>query len=197
VSIGLHRGVSFPLLGCSPSQAPPGLGPSLGMGTQDSTQPACPVPSAQMQGHGRRVKEGAHINRSLLTLGSCINAPSERGEGGRASVNFRDSKLTRLLKVGAVAAGRSPAGRGPGLRTGGLARATGGRAMSARVPWPSEHGLGLHAMVTGSSPPSPGWQPHVKNSLFPFLWQYCSLVLGPLAFFSLCAAEASAGPLTC
>ena len=41
------------------------------------------------------MKEGAHINRSLLALGNCINALAE----GRAKyVNFRDSKLTRLLK---------------------------------------------------------------------------------------------------
>lgn len=38
--------------------------------------------------------EGAHINRSLLALGNCINALS----GGARYVNYRDSKLTRLLK---------------------------------------------------------------------------------------------------
>lgn len=38
--------------------------------------------------------EGAHINRSLLALGNCINALS----GGATYVNYRDSKLTRLLK---------------------------------------------------------------------------------------------------
>ena len=42
--------------------------------------------------------EGAHINRSLLALGNCINA---LGSGSKAHyVNYRDSKLTRLLKVG-------------------------------------------------------------------------------------------------
>lgn len=45
---------------------------------------------------GKRLQEGAHINRSLLALGNCINALAE-GKGARY-VNYRDSKLTRLLK---------------------------------------------------------------------------------------------------
>lgn len=49
------------------------------------------------------MKEGAHINRSLLALGNCINALSEKGGSRAQYVNFRDSKLTRLLKVGAPA----------------------------------------------------------------------------------------------
>ncbi|XP_042223542.1 kinesin-like protein KIF19 isoform X3 [Homarus americanus] len=49
----------------------------------------------QTQNKGKRLREGAHINRSLLALGNCINALAE----GRAKyVNYRDSKLTRLLK---------------------------------------------------------------------------------------------------
>ncbi|KAM6156428.1 kinesin-like protein KIF19 [Erethizon dorsatum] len=53
--------------------------------------------ASQTQNCGKRMKEGSHINRSLLALGNCINALSEKG--GRAQyVNFRDSKLTRLLK---------------------------------------------------------------------------------------------------
>ncbi|XP_060521657.1 kinesin-like protein KIF19 isoform X2 [Cylas formicarius] len=43
---------------------------------------------------GKRLQEGAHINRSLLALGNCINALA----GGARYVNYRDSKLTRLLK---------------------------------------------------------------------------------------------------
>lgn len=43
---------------------------------------------------GKRLQEGAHINRSLLALGNCINALT----GGARYVNFRDSKLTRMLK---------------------------------------------------------------------------------------------------
>ena len=40
--------------------------------------------------------EGAHINRSLLALGNCINALG--GNTKAQYVNYRDSKLTRLLK---------------------------------------------------------------------------------------------------
>lgn len=47
-----------------------------------------------LQNKGKRLQEGAHINRSLLALGNCINALS----GGARYVNYRDSKLTRLLK---------------------------------------------------------------------------------------------------
>ncbi|XP_024940818.1 kinesin-like protein KIF19 isoform X2 [Cephus cinctus] len=48
----------------------------------------------QTKNHGKRLQEGAHINRSLLALGNCINALS----AGARYVNYRDSKLTRLLK---------------------------------------------------------------------------------------------------
>uniref|UniRef100_A0A8C8VIH0 Kinesin-like protein KIF19 n=1 Tax=Pelusios castaneus TaxID=367368 RepID=A0A8C8VIH0_9SAUR len=52
--------------------------------------------ASQTQNRGQRMKEGAHINRSLLALGNCINALSDKG--GPKYVNYRDSKLTRLLK---------------------------------------------------------------------------------------------------
>ncbi|XP_047673880.1 kinesin-like protein KIF19 isoform X2 [Tachysurus fulvidraco] len=52
--------------------------------------------AAQTQNRGQRLKEGAHINRSLLALGNCINALSEKN--GNRYINYRDSKLTRLLK---------------------------------------------------------------------------------------------------
>ncbi|KAK6328246.1 hypothetical protein J4Q44_G00002240 [Coregonus suidteri] len=52
--------------------------------------------ASQTQNRGQRLKEGAHINRSLLALGNCINALSEKH--GNKYVNYRDSKLTRLLK---------------------------------------------------------------------------------------------------
>ena len=48
------------------------------------------------QNRGKRLKEGAHINRSLLALGNVINALAEHK--ARGHVNYRDSKLTRLLK---------------------------------------------------------------------------------------------------
>ena len=44
------------------------------------------------QNKGLRLKEGAHINRSLLALGNCINALAEKKT---RYVNYRDSKLTR------------------------------------------------------------------------------------------------------
>ncbi|KAK7576361.1 hypothetical protein V9T40_012647 [Parthenolecanium corni] len=45
---------------------------------------------------GKRLQEGGHINKSLLALGNCISVLSN---GTKAShVNFRDSKLTRILK---------------------------------------------------------------------------------------------------
>ena len=40
--------------------------------------------------------EGAHINRSLLALANCINALTSNHH--HHFVNYRDSKLTRLLK---------------------------------------------------------------------------------------------------
>nr|XP_016449366.1 PREDICTED: kinesin-like protein NACK1 isoform X2 [Nicotiana tabacum] len=44
---------------------------------------------------GQRLKEGCHINRSLLTLGTVIRKLSMARHG---HVNYRDSKLTRILQ---------------------------------------------------------------------------------------------------
>ncbi|XAR72766.1 Plus-end-directed kinesin ATPase [Bertholletia excelsa] len=44
---------------------------------------------------GARLKEGCHINRSLLTLGTVIRKLSK---GRNGHVNYRDSKLTRILQ---------------------------------------------------------------------------------------------------
>uniref|UniRef100_A0A8D0F6G5 Kinesin-like protein n=1 Tax=Strix occidentalis caurina TaxID=311401 RepID=A0A8D0F6G5_STROC len=52
--------------------------------------------AAQTRNRGQRMKEGAHINRSLLALGNCIKALSHRASS--KYINYRDSKLTRLLK---------------------------------------------------------------------------------------------------
>lgn len=51
------------------------------------------------QGGDRRT-EGAHINKSLLTLGKVIFALSEEKKGGKGAthVPYRDSKLTRILQ---------------------------------------------------------------------------------------------------
>ena len=43
---------------------------------------------------GKRLREGANINKSLLALANCINALVD----GKKFVPYRDSKLTRLLK---------------------------------------------------------------------------------------------------
>lgn len=52
--------------------------------------------AARTKNTGDRMVEGAHINLSLLALGNCINSLSS---GARQRyVNFRDSKLTRMLK---------------------------------------------------------------------------------------------------
>lgn len=67
-------------------------------GLKTPSPPAWPL-LTQTQNRGKRMKEGAHINRSLLALGNCINALSEKGGSRAQYVNFRDSKLTRLLKV--------------------------------------------------------------------------------------------------
>ena len=44
--------------------------------------------------------EGANINKSLLALGNCINALSDKKNSSNSNgfVGYRDSKLTRLLK---------------------------------------------------------------------------------------------------
>ena len=52
------------------------------------------------QNRGIRLIEGANINRSLLTLGNCINALCDAVNKGirKPYIPYRDSKLTRLLK---------------------------------------------------------------------------------------------------
>lgn len=45
---------------------------------------------------GNRFKEGAHINKSLLSLSLVINKLSE---GQDQHINYRDSKLTRILQL--------------------------------------------------------------------------------------------------
>ncbi|EGR34845.1 kinesin family protein, putative [Ichthyophthirius multifiliis] len=45
---------------------------------------------------GNRLKEGSNINKSLLSLGNCINILAEGNK--KLHIPYRDSKLTRLLK---------------------------------------------------------------------------------------------------
>lgn len=50
---------------------------------------------------GQRQIEGGNINKSLLALGNCINALAEisNGSSNKTFIPWRDSKLTRILKV--------------------------------------------------------------------------------------------------
>lgn len=54
--------------------------------------------AAETNNAGQKLRDGANINRSLLALANCINA---LGKAGKAAsyVPYRNSKLTRLLKV--------------------------------------------------------------------------------------------------
>ncbi|KAJ7513536.1 hypothetical protein O6H91_23G003500 [Diphasiastrum complanatum] len=47
---------------------------------------------------GVRLKEGTHINKSLMTLGTVINKLSEGAGRHGGHIPFRDSKLTRILQ---------------------------------------------------------------------------------------------------
>ncbi|CAI9089712.1 OLC1v1024332C1 [Oldenlandia corymbosa var. corymbosa] len=51
--------------------------------------------ASQTMSAGTRLKEGSHINRSLLTLGTVIRKLSK---GRNGHVPYRDSKLTRILQ---------------------------------------------------------------------------------------------------
>ncbi|KAF5443852.1 hypothetical protein F2P56_036377 [Juglans regia] len=51
--------------------------------------------ASQALSAGARLKEGCHINRSLLTLGTVIRKLSK---GKHGHINYRDSKLTRILQ---------------------------------------------------------------------------------------------------
>ncbi|XP_062076906.1 kinesin-like protein KIN-7E [Humulus lupulus] len=51
--------------------------------------------ASQALSAGTRLKEGCHINRSLLTLGTVIRKLSK---GRQGHINYRDSKLTRILQ---------------------------------------------------------------------------------------------------
>lgn len=55
--------------------------------------------AAKTNNRGARLVEGANINKSLLALGNCINALSKSSGNQRVYVPYRNSKLTRLLKV--------------------------------------------------------------------------------------------------
>lgn len=49
---------------------------------------------------GVRMKEGIDINKGLLALGNVISALGDESKRGKVFVPYRDSKLTRMLRVG-------------------------------------------------------------------------------------------------
>ncbi|CAM6098097.1 unnamed protein product [Calypogeia fissa] len=53
--------------------------------------------ASQTLSEGTRLKEGGHINRSLLTLSTCIRKLSVGGKT-KGHIPYRDSKLTRILQ---------------------------------------------------------------------------------------------------
>ncbi|XP_072932004.1 kinesin-like protein KIF19 [Epargyreus clarus] len=83
----LHSSRGHALLSVSVSAAVSG-------GTQRGRLFLIDLAGSERAGPRARRLEGAHINRSLLALGNCIMALS----GGARYVNYRDSKLTRLLR---------------------------------------------------------------------------------------------------
>jgi kinesin family protein 18/19 len=49
---------------------------------------------------GMRLVESGNINKSLLALSNCINSLVDSGnKHGKSFIPWRDSKLTRILKV--------------------------------------------------------------------------------------------------
>ncbi|KAF3488564.1 hypothetical protein F2Q69_00058040 [Brassica cretica] len=72
------------------------------LGKENSTTLMASVSFIDLAGSERasqtmsRLKEGCHINRSLLALGTVIRKLSKGRQGGH--INFRDSKLTRILQ---------------------------------------------------------------------------------------------------
>ncbi|KAH7365814.1 hypothetical protein KP509_18G047600 [Ceratopteris richardii] len=54
--------------------------------------------ASQTLSGGTRLKEGCHINRSLLTLTTIIRKLSGQGRGKSGHLPYRDSKLTRILQ---------------------------------------------------------------------------------------------------
>ncbi|KAL6012176.1 hypothetical protein ACLOJK_002654 [Asimina triloba] len=54
--------------------------------------------AAKTGAEGLRLREGSHINKSLMTLGTVIKKLSEGAESQGGHVPYRDSKLTRILQ---------------------------------------------------------------------------------------------------
>ncbi|KAK9749682.1 hypothetical protein RND81_02G143200 [Saponaria officinalis] len=56
--------------------------------------------ASETNSSGKKLRDGANINRSLLALANCINALGKLHKKGLAYVPYRNSKLTRILKDG-------------------------------------------------------------------------------------------------
>jgi len=54
--------------------------------------------ASRTETQGIRLREGSNINRSLLALSNVINRLSQQGGSSKAFINYRDSKLTRILQ---------------------------------------------------------------------------------------------------
>lgn len=54
--------------------------------------------ASKTQAEGIRLREGQNINRSLLALSNVINRLSQSSGSSRQFINYRDSKLTRILQ---------------------------------------------------------------------------------------------------
>ncbi|XP_059459574.1 kinesin-like protein KIN-7I isoform X2 [Corylus avellana] len=78
--------------------------PSTLMATVDFVDLAGSERASQTSSAGARLKEGSHINRSLLTLGTVIRKLSK---GRTGHVPYRDSKLTRILQNSLVGNART------------------------------------------------------------------------------------------
>lgn len=53
----------------------------------------------QARTEAERLKEGGHINKSLLALGNVIRILSDDNTNALTHINYRDSKLTRILSA--------------------------------------------------------------------------------------------------
>ena len=54
--------------------------------------------ASKTQAEGIRLREGQNINRSLLALSNVINRLSSQAGSQKSFINYRDSKLTRILQ---------------------------------------------------------------------------------------------------
>ncbi|KAJ3291089.1 hypothetical protein HK104_006336 [Borealophlyctis nickersoniae] len=80
----------------NPSQARSSLSGAVRVSTLNLVDLAGSERVGHTGAEGIRLKEGGHINKSLLTLGTVISKLSDGGD--RVHIPYRDSKLTRILQ---------------------------------------------------------------------------------------------------